>query len=260
MMNCNSCGAPVQTGAGFCYQCGAPVGGEAAVPVVQSEPPIRFTFEADALEFFLRGLLTALSFPFVIPVPWTLAWYWKWIAEQVRAGHGEYLRFWGAAANAWQIVLLYVLLFATSIGLSLLRSEGESNLTLFAGDIVIQLFSIALGWVFTKWFLDHVELRGRRWRFDGSVWVFVGWNLLLYLSFLTIIGWAWVLAGMYNWILSRLQNAGGTLQFVGGGHQVLWRTIAMMLFCLPIVTLPWAIRWYYAWVISQVQLTPAAEG
>ncbi len=228
--------------------------------VAEAEPPVRFTFEAGALEFLGRSLLTLLSFPFLIPVPWTLSWYWKWLAEEVRADDGESLQFWGAAANVWTTVLLYVMLFGSSIGLGFLKREDEANLWLLGGDILIQLFSIGLGWLFTKWLLDHVERRGKRWRFDGSVWGFIGWNLLLYLSFLTIIGWAWVIAGLYNWIASHVQNVGGSLQFVGAGYQVLWRTLAMMLFCLPIVTFPWAIRWYYAWLISQVQLTPAAEG
>src|SRR5690606_1410139 len=118
---------------------------------------------------------------------------------------------------------------------------------------LIQIFALAIGWFFTKWFIDHLELRDKRWRFDGSIWSFVGWNLLVSVSILTIIGWAWAIAGLYNWICSHVQDAGGTLQFVGAGHQVLWRTLAMALFCLPILTFPWAIKWYYAWLISQVE-------
>ncbi len=258
-MNCNTCGAAVEAAAGFCHHCGAPIGGGTAVAVATAESPIRFTLEAGALELFGRNLLMILSFPFIIPAPWTICWFTKWLAGEVRASDGEALEFRGTAGTVWKLVALYVLLVGVSISLGVIRGDEQPSIATVSQDVLLQLAALALGWGFLKWAVNHLEWNSRRWRFDGSIWGFLGWYLLLYVSVLTIIGWAWASVGLYNWIAEHVQDAGGTMQFVGAGHQMLWRTIVFVLFCVPILTIPWAIKWYYAWLISQLQLTQGAE-
>ncbi len=113
---------------------------------------------------------------------------------------------------------------------------------------------IPLAWAYYRWLINHTELEGRLLRFDGSVWGYIGWLLLTYVSIFTIIGWAWVAAAFYRWIARHVQDAGGQVRFVGKGHQVLWRGIVYVLFCLPIVTLPWAVRWFFRWLVRQLEL------
>ena len=91
------------------------------------------------------------------------------------------------------------------------------------------------------------------------MWGFLGWNILFYVSILTIIGWAWAAVGLYNWIADNVEDAGGKLRFLGAGHQMLWRTIVRVLWCATLLGMPWAIRWFYAWLIGQVELTPAEQ-
>ena len=257
-MDCNSCGAALETEAGFCHRCGAPIGGGAAVAVAEAGSPIRFTFEAGALEFFGRNLLTIFSFAFIVPAPWTICWFTKWLAGQVRSSDGQVLEFRGTAGSVWKLVALYVLLFAASITLGFLRGDTDPSVATVSQDVLLQLAVLAISWLFVKWGINHVEWNNRRWRFDGSIWGFLGWYLLIYVSVLTIIGWAWASVGLYNWIAEHVQDAGGKMRFLGAGHQMLWRTIVFVLFCVPILTIPWAIRWYYAWLVSQVELTPYA--
>jgi hypothetical protein len=256
-MTCSSCGSEVEGGAGFCHLCGAPVVAEPN-PVGESvgTVPLRFSLEASALGLFGRSILWALSIPFIVPIPWTLSWFSGWFAGEVEATNGERFRFSGTAANVWKLVALYVLAYALSFGVGFAREQDDSTVWLVWPDVLIQLMMIALSWVWLRWFIDHLRLGDRNWRFDGSVWGFLGWNLLVIVSFLTIIGWAWAMAGMYSWIADHVQDAGGKLRFLGAGHEVLWRSLVFILFVLPIITIPWAVKWYYGWLVSQLELTP----
>jgi hypothetical protein len=132
----------------------------------------------------------------------------------LRGDDGESFRFSGAASNVWRVLLTLVLLFGASITLAIVRGDDGSAKWLW-GDLLIQILSLYFSWTIVKWIIDHLELGGRRWRFDGSLLGFVGWNLLLYLSIFTIIGWAWALVGLYNWIADNVQDAGGKLRFLG---------------------------------------------
>lgn len=259
-MNCITCGAAVDPSAAFCPSCGAPVAaGEIGAAVAAHEPAVRFTLEAGALGLLGRSLLVGLSAVFLIPLPWTICWFSKWFAGEVRANDGRTFDFHGAAKNVWALVAAYVSMVIISAVLGIARNEDPDLGWLVLPDIAINLVLVCLGWFFLRWTIDHLEFGGNRWRFAGSIWGFLGWTFLFYVAIFTIIGWAWALVGFYNWTADNIRDAGGKVIFVGAGHQILWRTFAMFLFCLPIVTFPWVIRWYYAWLISQVELLPEAE-
>ena len=110
-----------------------------------------------------------------------------------------------------------------------------------------------MNWAVFRWVLNHTRIGSRSFRFEGSVWGYVGWYLLTWISILTIVGWAWALAAFYRWMAQRTRHDEGTLDFVGRGHQLLWRFPALFLFCVPIVTIPWAIRWMTRWQIRQIE-------
>lgn len=260
-MTCSSCGSEVEAGAGFCHLCGAPVRAEpeAVVAGSASTGPLRFELEAGALELFFRFLITGLSMVFVFPAPWTMAWFSKWLAGQVRANNGQAFDFRGTAGNVWKLVAVYVLLLGASIGVGIAQEQDPESIGLIVAYLVTQLALVAMGWAYARWFIDHLELGGRSWRFDGSIWGYIGWMLLFYLSFITIIGWAWAMVGLYSWIADHVQDAGGKLRFLGAGHEVLWRTLAMGFSCLFIIPIPWAIKWYYGWFVSQLELTPDSQ-
>ena len=258
-MNCTTCGQEVETPTTFCQHCGAPVGGGASVAVPQAGPSIRFTLEASALGLFGRSLLLGLSAIFIVPLPWTTSWFASWFAGEVRAGDGRTFDFHGNAKNVWAIVTAYVLMIIISAILGAVGEEDPTLAWLVLPDIAINLAMLFVGWFFLRWAIDHLELGEKRWHFVGSVWGFLGWNILFYLSILTIIGWAWAAVGLYNWIADNVEDAGGKLRFLGTGHEMLWRTIVMVLWCATLLGLPWAIRWFYAWLISQFELTPTEQ-
>jgi hypothetical protein len=108
-----------------------------------------------------------------------------------------------------------------------------------------------------RWFAAHVELRsGRRFEFYGVYAELLGWHVLIVLSILTIVGWAWALAGFYRWAARNTRATDAALLFHGEGPEVLWRTLAAILFSCPIVTIPWAWLWYTRWLVSSVTIEP----
>ena len=167
-MNCTTCGAAVQTSATFCHQCGAPVApGGTAVAVGILEPPIRFTLEASALGLFGRSLLLGLSGVFLVPLPWTICWYTRWLAGEVRASDRQSFDFHGEAKNVWAIVTAYVLMIIISSILGVVREDDPDLAWLILPDILINLALLFVGWFFLRWAIDHLERGGKRWRFVG---------------------------------------------------------------------------------------------
>lgn len=70
-------------------------------------------------------------------------------------------------------------------------------------------------------------------------------------SFVTIIGWAWVVKYMMQWLCRSVR---GPLQFdfVASGLEILWRTLVFLLLCMLVIPIPWMIQWYANWMISQI--------
>jgi hypothetical protein len=122
--------------------------------------------------------------------------------------------------------------------------------------------AISLSWILSllllKWFSAHASTADGRLRlsFEGGYLPFIGWNILLVLSFFTVIGWAWVVKYMYRWIC---RNVRGTAEFtfIGTGLAILWRTLVFVLLCILIIPIPWMMRWYARWMISQVAFVRA---
>jgi len=111
-----------------------------------------------------------------------------------------------------------------------------------------------------RWFVSHIELTtGRRLVFDGGYVELLGWQILLALSVLTIIGWAWALAAMYRWLADHTSGPDAVVKFHGVGGQILWRTLAAFLFSIPVVTIPWAWLWYARWLVRSTTLEGRVE-
>lgn len=272
-MYCATCGALIEESAKFCSGCGAPApAGQTAAPAGAAERIWRersgapypreelpaqpgaaaspalpatgcFDFTGEALGFFFRGVGALLGSMLVIPAPWVVCWFAKWFVGKVRLSSGTALTFTGAPGSVAVLAVVY--------GLFLLASSTTENDELWSS--ILSLAGIPLSWAFFRWYVNHAQLGAGSFRFDGSVWGYIGWTLLTYLSILTIVGWAWVMAVFYRWIAGNIRHAEGTVQFVGQGHQILWRIPALILFCLPIVTMPWAIKWIVCWLIRQFE-------
>jgi hypothetical protein len=221
-----------------------------SVPSANGDPSSgSFSIDFPLLEFVWRSLVFVIGSTFIIPVPWLLVWYLKWLVPCVQVPGRPNLSFEG---TAMAIIPWYFGFFVVAIAISLLGSDLLSNLV-----IVVQL---VLYWLFTKWLVANLASGGQPLglSFSGTVWAFLGWNLLAILSVLTIIGWAWVYAAGTRWFCRNIQGTRRAVIFNGSGLEILWRGIVTVIGCAFIIPIPWVVRWYWQWVASQFAVVPRA--
>jgi hypothetical protein len=191
---------------------------------------------------FWRVVLAMLGNLLIIPAPWTGTAVNRFICEHVSLPDGRRLVFSGRPGDIW-------LVFVASAAIGLLGQfvpyAGLVSLALAA------LFSaMILRWVCAKTSTGDGTVRIA---FAGSYWGYVGWSLLLYVSVVSVIGWAWVIKFMVRWVC-RSMTGSQRFDFVGTGWAILWRTMAFCLGGIVIIPFPWLLRWYTAWLISQVEV------
>lgn len=198
-------------------------------------------------EFVWRTLAFCVGALFVIPVPWLLVWYLKWLVPCVHVPGRPNLSFEGTAMT---VVPWYFGAVVLGIAVSLTGSQLLSNLT-----IVIQ---VALYWLFIKWLIANLASNGQLLglSFSGTIWAYLGWNVLVFISVITIIGWAWVYAAWTRWMCQNIQGTRRAVIFNGTGLEILWRGILTIIGCALIIPIPWVVRWYWQWFISQLAVVP----
>jgi hypothetical protein len=110
--------------------------------------------------------------------------------------------------------------------------------------------------IILRWVLNNLTWDGRAepLQFSGSYWGLLGWFALLWVSFITIIGWAWVITAMNRWICRHVEGSSQELSFVASGWGMLWRTILFAIGCAFLIPIPWVLRWYIGWLIAQFHL------
>ena len=130
--------------------------------------PLSIDFEI--LEFTWRSLVLVIGLIFIIPAPWVLVWYIKWIVPCVHVPGRPNL---GFAGEAMAIVPWFFGFVVLTIGIGMIGSEFLSNLMI--------LVQMALYWMFLKWFIANLASNGQPLglSFSGSVWAYVGWQFLL---------------------------------------------------------------------------------
>ena len=282
-ITCLSCGATIADEAQFCARCGTPRPDAAAPP---SADPVAytpthgpdFTLEAGALGLLGRSFVMGLGMLLVVPAPWIICWWYEWLYSEIGGRKGAALMFRGTPGSVWILTTIYgVVIWGNGIR-GAVQEQGSSSTV---ADILVQVLSLVLGWALLRWAINHSELDDSRLNFYGGLLPYVGWSILLWLSFFTIIGWAWVMVLMYAWIFSKISGAPGKFHLLAKGQQILWRSIVMMLPVvplliavglgaaggeqpspaaagavlvgfLPMLALPWTLRWYLAWLIEQI--------
>jgi hypothetical protein len=195
-------------------------------------------------EFIWRTLVLSLGFSFIIPMPWAVTMYCRWLVSSARVPGRPNLSFTGRPVELmwfYGVVILF-------IG----AAWSQSQLLSFASNIVI----LVLYWLFINWFVSNISSNGQRLglSFSGSFWAYFGWSLLAVLSILTIIGWAWVYTAQLRWICRNIQGTRRAVVFNGSGLEFLWRTLVAVLASLLIIPMPWMYRWMARWLVSQIAL------
>lgn len=196
-------------------------------------------------DFTWRSIVLAICSIFVVPLPWILVWYLKWLVPHVQVRGRPNLSFEGTAMT---IVPWFFGAVVVVIALAMTGSEILGNLS-----IIVQF---VLHWLFLKWLIANLAADGRPLglSFSGSVWAFLGWALLGIVSVITIIGWAWVWTASMRWLCNNIQGTRRAVIFNGSGLDFLWRAIVAAIACSFIIPIPWVYRWMMRWVASQTEL------
>jgi hypothetical protein len=199
-------------------------------------------------EFVWRTLVFLIGAGFVIPLPWVLVWYCKWIVSCTQVPGRPNLTFEGQPLTIlwWYLgaIVLIVLLGLTGI--------RYVNALVF----VIQ---VGLYWLALKWLLANIASNGQPLglSFSGSFWGYLGWNVLAVLSIFTIIGWA-VYTAELRWICRHIEGTRREAVFKASGLEYLWRCVVTAIACSFIIPIPWVIRWMMRWHASQIELIERA--
>jgi hypothetical protein len=218
--------------------------GSPGVPASRSYGGGSLSIDFGIWDFIWRGLVLFVSILFVIPVPWALLMYCRWIVSCVRIPQRPNLAFTGRAVDLMWFYALVILFIAAS---------WTQNQVL---NLAVSVSEFVLYWLLIKWFVANLSSDGQPLglRFSGSFWGFLGWSLLAVLSVITIIGWAWVYVAQIRWMCRHIEGTRRGVVFNGTGIEFLWRAIVTALLSVFIIPLPWAYRWFIRWLASQTML------
>ena len=199
------------------------------------------------LEFTWRTIVLLIGMILVIPAPWVFVWYTQWIVSCVKVPGRPNMSFTG---NAITLVPWYFGFVVLLIAVNFIGSQFLNTLT--------SILEIVLAWLLIKWGVANLASNGQRigLSFAGSIWAYLGWNLLFAISIFTIIGWAWVAVAQIRWMCRSIEGSRRDIVFNGTGLEMLWRGIVTAILCFFIIPIPWMYRWMMGWMASQTELAP----
>jgi hypothetical protein len=195
-----------------------------------------------------RSLVVVLSFLIVIPVPWAVTMFCRWFVSCLRVPQHGQLAFTGRPMELWW--------YWAVVALSIVAPLADYD---YLGLLLVPIQVLAY-WFLLKWFVPRISSEGRQLplTFEGSPWAWFGWQLLLGLSILTVIGWAWVTAAWMRWTCRNIAGTRRNVVFNGTGPEILWRTLVLLIATIFLIPIPWAMAWYYRWYVSQIALVQRA--
>ena len=192
---------------------------------------------------FWRSLLVGVSELAVVPLPWMATNYLQWFVAQIALPQQQRVSFAGKPGDIWWAFILY--------GLCAILPIAHA-----AFQLVVIPLSPFLVLIITRWFVANLTWEGQKapLQFTGGYWPLLGWTLLLPLSILSIVGWAWVATAWARWMCRHVEGSRRRLVFTASGWSYLWRGVAVALACIFIVPIPWMLRWFTRWIVSQLAL------
>jgi hypothetical protein len=167
----------------------------------------------------------------------------RWFAERIELPGGQRIGFVGKPEDIWWVFILYALVAVVGIAYQPVQLLG----------IPVQAF---LGLLILRWLVANITWEGQTQplRFTGGFWPLLGWSLLLPLSILSIIGWAWVATAWARWMCRHVQGSSRELVFTASGLGYLWRALVVVFTAIFIIPIPWTAWWFTRWLVSQLAL------
>jgi hypothetical protein len=226
---------------------------------------IRLKFRGSALQtlgWIVASILGGLLFG--APLAWVNAAIARWACRNTTfsdgvSGPGTTAEFRGTGG---EVVVWHVLLFIISGGQQLALRRTDPND--YASQVVvfglIYFLTVGIVLMLLKWFVHNLRLSpGPQLTFTGSFIGLLGWYVALFVSLITVVGWAWVAVAMYQWMARNIKGDGIAIEFRASGFEFLWRALATALGSFLIVTIPFLALWFARWLIGNIVLLRGVE-
>ncbi len=237
-----------------CPQCGTPA---PAAPAPGD--PVRLDFTGGPLGVLQCFLLTIVGTLLVIPLAWVSAGVARWISKNTTFSDGTTVEFRGTGEDVLVWHIFYVL---TLVGQQVaFYAVGDAGIAAYLAVFLISyVVLIAIIHTLIKWFVFNAQLSsGPQLSFVGGFAGLFGWYLALAVSAYSIVGWAWVVAGMYRWLARHVRGRGVVFAFEGSGVEILWRGAVTAVGTFFIIPIPWVWLWFARWLVQQVTMTRKEE-
>jgi hypothetical protein len=221
---------------------------------MQRDDKVTLRFLGRGLQALGWGLLAIVAVVLVIPAAWGAVALYRWFVRNLVFSDGTKASFEGRGGEIWlYFVIAAVLSFLPQFSQVFPEDQQLTVLVIF---ILLSIpINVAIGLKIFRWFISKIRLScGTPLSFDGSYGGFLGWTVVLYLSFLTIIGWAWVGVAMLRWICRNIKGGEHELVFVGSGWGFLWRYVLMALGSIFIIPIPWLAVWLTRWFVRNSEI------
>jgi hypothetical protein len=216
--------------------------------VAQVDSGGALTAELDVWSLLGRALIFFIGMLLVIPAPWAATSFYRWFIGCLHVPQRSGLEFTGKPGDIWYVFVIS----------GLFNYAGVTHVPY----LTYILFPIQayLSWMTVRWIVANISSEGRQLplTFEGGVLTYVGWYVLLLLSTITIVGWAWVTTAWTRWMCRNIAGTRREIVFDASGWQVLWRTVVFGLCSMLIIPIPWILRWYASWYVSQFAVVEAS--
>lgn len=191
-----------------------------------------------------RTLLYVIGMALVIPAPWTATSFYRWIVPRLKVPRRPDMAFTGQVGDIWYVFIILALC-------------GYGGLTHYRSvQLILLPLQAFLSWMVLRWLVGNLSSNGQKLpvAFEGSALGYLGWYILMVVSLITIVGWAWVVTAWMRWTCRNITGTVREVVFNASGWGVLWRTVLTALACSLIIPIPWMLRWYTRWYASQFAL------
>ena len=254
-MNCPACASEIPDNSQLCPRCGQ--------TIPSARAAVQLDFGGTAMQLLGWLLLAIVSALVVIPLAWVYAATGRWVCRNVKFSDGTTAAFRGTGGQilGWIILYLAVIIGFQFANTAIARQPSLAGLALLPLLFVVYIAAlVAILLKIIGWVVSNVELSsGPPLSFTGTFMELVGWNLLIVLSAVTIIGWAWATGALYRWYARNTRGQGIEFQLLGKGHQILWRTLVTVLASMLIIPIPWMYLWLMRWFVQNFSMTRSTD-